>query len=234
MLARVLVWLPTTTTGDVAELALPTPADREIWQQICSDSTTCSDARCGVQASAGRLDFYALAQQRAESAHLLVVNHALLFADIADERNVLPEYEHLIVDEAHHLEEAATEQMTWAIEFAWAQAWLKRVTDEGDLAVDLYDTARRMHGSLVGGLAQTLGAQARLGIEALRTFHVVLLNFATHHIASRSEGGFSQRQIVDSTIRSQPMWSEVEIEWDGAATVLKRWLVGVGTLLRQM
>lgn len=234
VLARVLVWLPTTTTGDMAELALPTPADREIWQQICSDSTTCSDARCGVHAGAARLDFYALAQQRAESAHLLVVNHSLLFADIAADRNVLPAYDHLIIDEAHHLEEAATDQMTWTIEFGWAQSWLRRLCTEGDLAVDLYATARRMHGSLAGGLASTLGIHAKASMEALRVFHNVLLNFATHHIANRGEGSYVQRQIIDGTTRSQPMWSEVEIEWDGAATTLKRAVESGSTLLRQL
>ena len=37
VLARVLVWLPTTRTGDVGELFLPSPTDKAIWDRICSD-----------------------------------------------------------------------------------------------------------------------------------------------------------------------------------------------------
>ena len=50
------------------------------------------------------------AQKRAEAAHVLVVNHALLLSDVRAGGNVLPEYQHLVVDEAHHLEDEATSQ----------------------------------------------------------------------------------------------------------------------------
>ena len=63
----------------------------------------------------GRLrDFYLEAHRKARSAHLLVVNHALLLADVEAGGQVLPAYDNLIVDEAHHLENAATEQFTRA------------------------------------------------------------------------------------------------------------------------
>ncbi len=46
LLARVLVWLQTTTTGDVSELFLPTPVERAIWSHISSDAASCSEGRC--------------------------------------------------------------------------------------------------------------------------------------------------------------------------------------------
>ena len=90
VLARVLVWLPTTRTGDVGELFLPSPTDKAIWERICSDGTTCTPARC--TGHAGIRDFYFEARSRAEDAHLLVVNHALLIADLEAGRRVLPAY----------------------------------------------------------------------------------------------------------------------------------------------
>ena len=44
------------------------------------------------------------ARQQAQSAHLVVVNHALLLSDVVTGSRVLPQYDYLIVDEGHHLE----------------------------------------------------------------------------------------------------------------------------------
>ena len=55
----------------------------------------------------GACPFYKV-RMAAQSAHILVVNHALLLADVITGSRVLPEYHYLIVDEAHHLESATT------------------------------------------------------------------------------------------------------------------------------
>ncbi|NJN83728.1 MAG: hypothetical protein HC802_16615 [Caldilineaceae bacterium] len=49
----------------------------------------------------------------------MVINHALLMADVAAGGKVLPPFTHLVVDEAHHLEEAATDQLTFRV--AWEE-----------------------------------------------------------------------------------------------------------------
>ena len=54
--------------------------------------------------------FLQRARQAAESAHILVVNHALLLADLVAGGSALPEFDHLIIDEAHNLEDVATNQ----------------------------------------------------------------------------------------------------------------------------
>ena len=46
MLAKVLVWLPSTLTGDKQELFLPTAAENAIWGELCSDAELCSPERC--------------------------------------------------------------------------------------------------------------------------------------------------------------------------------------------
>jgi DNA polymerase-3 subunit epsilon/ATP-dependent DNA helicase DinG len=55
--------------------------------------------------------FYEAARRQADDAHVLVVNHALLLSDLAVGGGLLPPYEHVIIDEAHHLEEEATRQL---------------------------------------------------------------------------------------------------------------------------
>jgi len=105
-LAKVLAWLPGTTTGDRSELSLNTPAERQVWQQICSDSSWCAGELCPDRQNGSC--FFHRARSYAENAHLVVVNHSLLAADSEVENRILPEYDHLIVDEAHQLENAAT------------------------------------------------------------------------------------------------------------------------------
>ena len=53
------------------------------------------------------------ARKRAEAAHILVVNHALLLSDMATGGHVLPPYDHLIIDEAHNLEDEATSRFAF-------------------------------------------------------------------------------------------------------------------------
>jgi len=110
-IARILAWLPRTQTGDQGELSLPLPSDRFVWSQVAADNEGCSLDRC--QREMGGRCFFYRARKAAEAAHIVVVNHALLMADAATENRVLPEYHHLIIDEAHHLEDAVTDQLSF-------------------------------------------------------------------------------------------------------------------------
>ena len=110
MLAKVLAWLPTTVTGDQSELFLPNFQQRMRWSQINASADKCSAEQCEYRAN-GRCFFYQ-ARYRAECSHVIIVNHALLLSDIAVENRALPEYRYLVIDEAHHLEENTTRQLT--------------------------------------------------------------------------------------------------------------------------
>ena len=110
-IVRILVWLPRTQTGDQGELSLPLPSDRFVWSQVSAENEGCSLDRC--QKEMGGRCFFFRARKQAEAAHVVVVNHALLMADAATENRVLPEYHHLVIDEAHHLEDAVTDQLSF-------------------------------------------------------------------------------------------------------------------------
>jgi predicted DnaQ family exonuclease/DinG family helicase len=105
LLARVLVWLQRTESGDREELNLQQD-EEPLWELICADSGSCTPERCAPYGTCYWLDVHA----RAGSAHLLVVNHALLVADLAAGGGLIPPYRDVIVDEAHHLEDQATQQ----------------------------------------------------------------------------------------------------------------------------
>jgi ATP-dependent DNA helicase DinG len=108
-----LEWMETSVDGSLSDLSAP-PSE-EVWEEVQSDPDICLRARCPhFQAC-----FFQKARREAAAAKLLVVNHHLLFTDLAVRRAsnnftqaaVLPPYRHIIVDEAHNAEEAATDHL---------------------------------------------------------------------------------------------------------------------------
>lgn len=103
-------WAGQTRTGDVSDLGfLP---DEALWSRVCSDQDSCHGARCAQNDGC----FLAKARKEAAGAGILVANHHLLFADLAlrmngfgaDATAVLPPFQRIVFDEAHHIEKSAT------------------------------------------------------------------------------------------------------------------------------
>ncbi|NJP38905.1 ATP-dependent DNA helicase DinG [Alkalicoccus luteus] len=115
MLARsqLLVWLTETQTGDLEELNLAA-ASHLFMKEIASDPDSCSSPDCPWFSR----DFYQRAKQQAREAELIITNHALLLTDIAYESQVIPAYRKAVIDEAHHLSEAASRQFGISLEYA--------------------------------------------------------------------------------------------------------------------
>ena len=231
MLAKVLVWRTVTEDGDVNGLFIPSSAERAIWRRISSDGATCNPARCGRP---GQRDYYLEARQRADAAHLLVVNHALLMADIGAGERILPPYAHLIVDEAHRLEDAATDQLTYRVSWPAVQARLTRLTLEGDLLPPLLDGgALGQEPTLAEGVVN-VDRGARRAASALTRFADMLRQFVLDHKDIRNDSDYAQRLPLDSRLRSQPMWSQIEIEWDQTTDHLRATLRILDSLLQHL
>ncbi|BAM04237.1 ATP-dependent DNA helicase [Phycisphaera mikurensis] len=102
----VLDWLEETPEGSVA--TLPQLAAPEVWTDVRSDADDCLGKRCPTYKTC----FFQAARRRIQNADLIVVNHALFFADLAMRRaghGVLPPYDAVILDEAHTIEDAAAD-----------------------------------------------------------------------------------------------------------------------------
>lgn len=104
-LAKILVWLQDSASGDRGEITLRA-GEWAVWSRLSAQDEGCSTFRCS-QEMGGICPFYR-ARQRAEAAHIVITNHALLIADARIDNRALPNYHNLIVDEAHHLEDAIT------------------------------------------------------------------------------------------------------------------------------
>ena len=100
-------WLSKTETGDRAELSW-LPDRTPLWPKISAQSNQCLGGDCPEFS----LCFVNRLRKRAGSARLLIVNHHLFFSDLALRQagfgEILPRYQSVVFDEAHHLENIAT------------------------------------------------------------------------------------------------------------------------------
>ncbi len=107
-------WAARTHTGDRAELEA-IPEDLNLWKEICASSETCLGQGCEFFEGC----FITRMRQEAAGADVVVVNHHLFFADLAVRQRgfgeVLPRHEAVIFDEAHQLEEVATQYFGMAV-----------------------------------------------------------------------------------------------------------------------
>jgi ATP-dependent DNA helicase DinG len=109
----VLEWIQTTEDGSLSDLTVAVADDT--WEEVRSDADICLRARCPYFQEC----FYQKSRRRAAAAQILVVNHHLLFTDLAVRRAtenytqsaVLPAYQRVVLDEAHNVEDAATSHL---------------------------------------------------------------------------------------------------------------------------
>jgi len=101
-------WLSATTTGDRAELSW-LEDNSPLWREISTTAGQCLGSKCPHDSTC----YINELRRKAAGARLLIVNHHLFFSDLALRRDghgeVLPRYESIIFDEAHHLENVATQ-----------------------------------------------------------------------------------------------------------------------------
>ena len=107
-LRQIRGWAETTQTGDRSELK-ELPDDLVLWRRLDARRETCTGQKCPDFEAC----FVTKVRQRALESDIVVVNHHLFFADLAlrqsDFASVLPDYSVVIFDEAHELEDTATQ-----------------------------------------------------------------------------------------------------------------------------
>lgn len=110
LLVPLVAWAARTETGDLDEIAglQATPAGQEVLRQLPDLPYRCGGWTCAYWNRCPSR----LARERARAARLVVVNHALLGADLASGGTILGPYGYLVVDEAHNLPEAIRDALS--------------------------------------------------------------------------------------------------------------------------
>jgi DNA polymerase-3 subunit epsilon/ATP-dependent DNA helicase DinG len=214
LLTKILIWLPNTLTGDADELFMPAPAERAAFQQLSAANPACNYSTCSATDC-----YFHQARRLAESAHVVIVNHALLLADIAVENRALPEYHYLVIDEGHHLEAAATDALSFEIDRDELQRALEDLHKGGSrrptgLLADLATRARQSlpveHSAAITHLTDAAAqAVARAGGQ-VDGFFDRLLAFLQDH-AGGEPSDYSQRVRITPAVRNSSGWTLVEM-----------------------
>ena len=111
-LIKILLWLNITENGDLDEISIQNK-EGIVLEDIC-----CNEFGCPHEIEAYKQGCFLMrARQKAEKANLIVINHSLLMQDAIAESPLLPEYDYLVIDEAHHLEKIATDTYTQHLAF---------------------------------------------------------------------------------------------------------------------
>ncbi len=224
VLTKILIWLLENQSGDRAEINLNGPKERAVWQRVSAEDDNCTTETC-MKYTGGSCPFNQ-AKQASQSAHILIVNHALLLADIASGSRVLPEYDYLIVDEAHHLENATTSALSFRVTPSMMNRLMREIggTKSGALGALLTVSKQNIRPSEQALLQNKVKRATDLAFrvqEQIRVFFNTIGEFTEYQRDGKGNPNYAwQERIVPST-RTLPIWEDVEFTWDEAHSTLK-------------
>ncbi len=115
--------------GDGSLQELGEQPDPEVWSAICAEHGNCTGKRCPFYKEC----YYINARQEMHDAQVLVVNHALFFAELAlraEGAAMLPPYGHVVFDEAHQMEQVASSHLGLRLSLYQLEYWLRRIHSE--------------------------------------------------------------------------------------------------------
>lgn len=234
-LAQSLVYTAVSERGDVEQWNPRGGDAQRLRESITTDHKACRGPQCVFAGPC----FMRQAKRTAESSHVLIVNHALLAAHMA-QGGVLPEFQHVIIDEAHHFGEVVERTFGFDLRIAdWAEE--QREVDH-TLLVGLIDENRGGHPELSAGLERVrmeLGTAVRLGVEFGRELGPNL-EFEEYPVATVRITDAVWQQWIDTNVVAQlrqwtetvgrllalgrDVMAEADAIWGGAAAETVAWL----------
>ncbi len=175
-------WARKTTDGSVSDL--PYPPATEVWDEVAAEPDLCTRSSCPHYERC----FLFKARREAAQANVVVVNHHLLMSDIAvrriaknwDDAAVIPPYTRLVIDEGHHLEDAAAAHLGASATRRGLQRMLSRLA--------------RTQSSRRGGRGLLAALEERLRINRDEMFNAASLDMLQDRVlpavdAARDKGG---------------------------------------------
>lgn len=239
-LQAIIDWCGKTSDGCRGDLSF-IPRD-ETWEEVCCEADQCARVKCPHYSRC----FFYTARREAAGADLLVVNHALLMADVMVRQEtgyssaaILPPFERLIFDEGHHLEDVATGSLSTHSSRQGLQKTLGRLQHprKAQLGLlpalsaqlsreipealdDLYmETAAILEGTLIPKRSALAGAVS-LSMDAITTSF-------SNHMKSIGKRDSELKLRLTPAVYTTPFWQEVEERVRGLADELSDYVAGM-------
>ncbi len=181
-------WSQDTTDGSLS--SLPIRPDSLVWDEVVSDTSNCLRNACKHHKEC----FYFRARRRAMGAQLMIVNHAMLFSDMALRRQgvaLLPDYDAVILDESHTVESVAGDHLG-----------IRLTSGQFDYLFDRLYNDRTQKGLLVEKDLQGLQKQVERCRFAASNLFADLLDWWQQ--SGRKNGRVNHPDVVDNPL-SDPM-----------------------------
>ena len=245
ILQDISAWAHETKDGTKSDLPISVPAD--IWELVCSDADACLGRGCPQREGC----FFASARRAAEQAHVLVVNHHLLFADLALRRAkedwkrqaILPPFTRVIIDEAHEVEDSASSFFGVRLTRMGVQRILSRLQPskkKGGLLRSLAREIAALGGALAEGRADLLVSETERTVipqvektrDAYRRAFDALAGFIKEQDAAMGPGDARIRLTAETY--TQPGWTAVREGFVQAADCASGLSKDVGRLLERL
>ncbi len=216
LLIKILVWQAWTGGGDSSDIHL----NREeilIWNfELSADQKFCSPQKCKTFGNC----YLHEARKMAENADIIVVNHALLCADLESGGNLLPDYQYLVVDEAHHFEEVATKAFGLEIKQESLSIPIKAIRNHLD------DLKRRFAGTLFMGSKVFESIDVILDEvpelhQALENFFSIMVLFVSRNVP---QSGFIEHLLIDKVTGSSEEWVNLGHSFEEVHGRIMAWL----------
>ena len=198
-------WAGSTSTGDRAELR-DLPEDVALWKELSADAESCLGSDCPRYADC----FVTRMRQRAAESDVVIVNHHLLCADASvrqsDYGEVIPSCATLVVDEAHQLEDVATQYFG----IAFSSYRVEDLVRDGERMLGTGEFDLDQTQAVTAALFRTTDAARQFftGITLARALHPALeprVRYTADAIADHVEDGFTLAgalEALESTLAS--------------------------------
>ncbi len=187
-------WLTATDDGSLATLA--GVEAMSVWSDVQSDGEDCLGRRCPTFNQC----FYQAARRRMQNADLLVVNHALFFSDLALRaagHGLLPPYDAVVLDEAHTIEDVASEHFGLSVSRYQVGHLLSRLLHPRKEKGLLATLGRKIDSQL---LDKALGAVSNCRYAAETLFDELI---AWQDQDGRRNGRIDRPRIIDNALSPQ-------------------------------
>ncbi|MBD2845124.1 ATP-dependent DNA helicase DinG [Paenibacillus sp. IB182496] len=225
--AQMVVWLNETEHGDQEELHFGNRGN-EFWNTVSSDADSCLNRACPWF----RRCYYHRAKQEANTADVIITNHSLLFTDIRAEHRLLPGYERLIVDEAHHLEEVAGKHLGMRVSQGSIHVPLQRLCK--DVRTGQVHQLRAMlaqeDDEYSAAWTETIDTLVPAFLEARESWEELLELLYAATTGGRSEA--SPEAPAQTVVRLKK--ETLPSGWEGVQAAEERVYSGLGRLVKEM
>ena len=206
LMAKTMVWLESTASGDRSELRLNRDDQAAFTRISAQGSRGCPapDGPCFLRTARGR----------AHGADIVVINHSLLLADLVMGGGLLPEHDALIIDEAHHLESVATNNFGFRVDQRQIEGDLSGLSGDRGTVSDAIRALRAAGQAdpavetLATGLLEAVGKARSVATELFRSLK------ETVNVLTPGRGFQGNDMRITEGTRQQPAWSDLEVSWE--------------------